>query len=364
MAPGSTSPRCASTSSGDDVRRDRLERHRPDGHPARPRVPRGPRDHGLVPARPQPVGRLRHGRTADGEKRTVLIDFVATLARLLTRRGNRVGAMFFGERGRTGRSRPPAAGSRSCRIVSDLMARAAARARAVHGPRAAPRGRPSPDQAPLDGRDRVRTSSACPAGRSRSTCSTAATRCSRSASSTRARSTLPDIGPIVVEDAETGEQLYVDTHDAKFRRRFEAAAAAREAELARRVRAGRRRRRDAVDRRRPGPRDRAHGDAAQAPAAEPRVSFLSPQLLLLLVLVPLGVLAAGRIERAPARPGSRAARARLREPAGRAGARRPEPALARAAAGGPRRRRVRRPRRSRSPGRRRRWRCRGPRARS
>ena len=28
---------------------------------------------------------------------------------------------------------------------------------------------------------------------------------------------LPDVGPIVMEDAETGEQLYVDTHDRKFR---------------------------------------------------------------------------------------------------------------------------------------------------
>ena len=36
--------------------------------------------------------------TADAErvKRTVLIDFVATMARLLTRRGNRVGAVLYG----------------------------------------------------------------------------------------------------------------------------------------------------------------------------------------------------------------------------------------------------------------------------
>ncbi|MGZ6313202.1 MAG: DUF58 domain-containing protein [Candidatus Limnocylindrales bacterium] len=33
---------------------------------------------------------------ADRQKRTVLVDFVATLARLLTRRGNRVGAIFYG----------------------------------------------------------------------------------------------------------------------------------------------------------------------------------------------------------------------------------------------------------------------------
>ena len=42
---------------------------------------------------------------------------------------------------------------------------------------------------------------------------------------------LPDVGLIVVEDAETGEQLYVDTSDPEFRRRFREVAAAREAEL-------------------------------------------------------------------------------------------------------------------------------------
>lgn len=42
---------------------------------------------------------------------------------------------------------------------------------------------------------------------------------------------LPDIGPMLMEDAETGEQLYVDTHDKKFRQRFKEAALAREAAL-------------------------------------------------------------------------------------------------------------------------------------
>jgi len=41
----------------------------------------------------------------------------------------------------------------------------------------------------------------------------------------------PDFGMVVLEDAETGDQLLVDTHDAGFRERFGAAAAAREAEL-------------------------------------------------------------------------------------------------------------------------------------
>ena len=42
---------------------------------------------------------------------------------------------------------------------------------------------------------------------------------------------LPDIGVVVMEDAETGEQLYVDTHDRKFRQRFYEAAQRREAAL-------------------------------------------------------------------------------------------------------------------------------------
>ena len=113
-APGSTWPRCASTSPGDDVRRHRLERHGPDDDPARPRVPRGPRDHRLVPARPEPVRGLRHGRRRARRSGRQLVDFTATLARLLTRRGNRVGAMLFASKRRPddpgrGRPRPGAA---------------------------------------------------------------------------------------------------------------------------------------------------------------------------------------------------------------------------------------------------------------
>src|SRR5207244_3427310 len=32
---------------------------------------------------------------------------------------------------------------------------------------------------------------------------------------------LPDIGMVLMEDSETGEQLYVDTHDKAFRRQFQ-----------------------------------------------------------------------------------------------------------------------------------------------
>jgi uncharacterized protein (DUF58 family) len=42
---------------------------------------------------------------------------------------------------------------------------------------------------------------------------------------------LPDLGLIPIRDAETGEQLLVDTHDAGFRKRFARIAAQREAQL-------------------------------------------------------------------------------------------------------------------------------------
>jgi uncharacterized protein (DUF58 family) len=42
---------------------------------------------------------------------------------------------------------------------------------------------------------------------------------------------LPDLGLLMFKDAETGEQLFVDTHDRGFRRRFAAAAERREASL-------------------------------------------------------------------------------------------------------------------------------------
>jgi uncharacterized protein (DUF58 family) len=42
---------------------------------------------------------------------------------------------------------------------------------------------------------------------------------------------LPDLGFVTVQDAETGEQLWVDTHDRTFRKRFMAAAERRETHL-------------------------------------------------------------------------------------------------------------------------------------
>ena len=44
---------------------------------------------------------------------------------------------------------------------------------------------------------------------------------------------LPSIGPLLLEDAETGEQVYVDTRDAGFQRRFAALVGERQARLSR-----------------------------------------------------------------------------------------------------------------------------------
>ncbi len=171
--------------------------------------------------------------TADGGrvKRSVLVDFTATLARLMTRRGNRVGAMFFAsEVDRT----IPAAGGRAqvLRIVSDLMAE------------------PRLERAPVTdlgalfeaAHRQVRRRSmvvivsdfiSAPGWEKPLHLLNRRHEVLAVRLSDPRETALPDVGPIVVEDAETGEQLVVDTHDAKFRRRFEEAAAAREAELAR-----------------------------------------------------------------------------------------------------------------------------------
>jgi uncharacterized protein (DUF58 family) len=42
---------------------------------------------------------------------------------------------------------------------------------------------------------------------------------------------LPDLGLLVIQDAESGEQVFVDTHDRGFRKRFAELAASREEEL-------------------------------------------------------------------------------------------------------------------------------------
>jgi uncharacterized protein (DUF58 family) len=59
---------------------------------------------------------------------------------------------------------------------------------------------------------------------------------------------LPDLGGLLIEDAETGEQLFVDTHDKGFRERFTRSKFRKGRTTARRVRPGGHRRAGAIHR--------------------------------------------------------------------------------------------------------------------
>jgi uncharacterized protein (DUF58 family) len=162
-------------------------------------------------------------------KRSVLIDFVTTLARLLTRHGNRVGAVFYGSRvERT----IPAQGGRIqvLRLINDL----------IHQPRlgAAPFTDLTPlleaGQHSIKGRSLVFVISdfiSAPGWERPLNLLTQRHEVMAVRLFDRREVELPDVGPLIMEDAETGEQLYVDTHDKAFRARFRDAADRREATL-------------------------------------------------------------------------------------------------------------------------------------
>jgi uncharacterized protein (DUF58 family) len=162
-------------------------------------------------------------------KRNVSAEFVAVLARLLTRHGNRVGAMLYGSGvdtiipTRTGRrhvlhllhsmlDRPPHVEGEVTRL-QDLLQSAASLVKrrstiyVVSDFISAP-GWEKP-LAQLSQRHEV-----------------VAVRVLDPL-----ELELPDLGLLTLRDAETGEQVVVDTHDAGFRKRFARIAAQREAEL-------------------------------------------------------------------------------------------------------------------------------------
>ncbi len=163
------------------------------------------------------------------QKRSVLVDFVTTLARLLTRHGNRVGAMFYADRvSRT----IPARGGRIqvLHLIDDLL-------KQPELPRA-----PLTDLAPLleAGHRTIKRRSlvfivsdfiAAPGWERPLSLLTSRHEVVAVRLFDPREVELPDIGPLVLEDSETGEQVYVDTHDRGFRRRFAEAAERREAAL-------------------------------------------------------------------------------------------------------------------------------------
>ncbi len=165
------------------------------------------------------------------EKRAVAAEFVAVLARILTAHGNRVGALMYGDRVDT---MIPARGGR--RQVLHLLHRILSRP-------AMPRSTATDLTELLHTAWRVAPRRSLvfvvsdfistpgwekPLSRLAQRHDVVAVRLYDPL-----EMELPDLGLLVVQDAETGEQLFVDTHDRAFRRRFAAKAREREAELRR-----------------------------------------------------------------------------------------------------------------------------------
>jgi uncharacterized protein (DUF58 family) len=167
--------------------------------------------------------------TVNNLKRDCLIDFVTVLARLLTRHGNRVGAMIYGSRVER---IIPARGGRLqvLRIVNDLLKQ------------------PKLEHSPVtDLHALLRTALNSIKRRSlifviSDFISTPGWERPLRLLSQRhevlavrlwdpRETELPDIGLIILQDSETGEQLYVNTHDYKFRIRFKDAAERRQLAL-------------------------------------------------------------------------------------------------------------------------------------
>ena len=162
-------------------------------------------------------------------KRNVSAEFVAVLARLLTRHGNRVGAMLYGSGvdsiipARTGRrhvlhllhgmlDRVPGAEGAPTRL-QDLLASAASFIKRrstvfVVSDFISEPGWEKPLAQLAQRHEVVAVRVLDPL-----------------------ELELPDLGLLTLRDAETGEQVVVDTHDAAFRKRFARIAAQREAEL-------------------------------------------------------------------------------------------------------------------------------------
>ncbi len=95
----------------------------------------------------------------------------------------------------------------------------------------------------------------------------------------------------IMEDAETGEQLYVDTHDKRFRQRFARGGAAARSEPGASLQARRGGCAVALDRRRPGARHRAFCGAAAAAEEMTRCHSSGRRCSFRLLLIPLFVVA-------------------------------------------------------------------------
>ncbi len=167
--------------------------------------------------------------TLQTQKRNQLIDLVATTARLLTRHGNRVGGIFYS--GRVDRILPARGGRlHVLRLIYELLT--------------LPRQRRAPF---TDLGDLLHAGLATIKRRSLIFVISdfiSAPGWERQLGLLNRRHEvlavrlwdpreveLPDVGTILMEDAETGEQIYVDTHDRGFRQRYHESSRLREAML-------------------------------------------------------------------------------------------------------------------------------------
>lgn len=167
--------------------------------------------------------------STDQRKRNVSSEFVAVLARMLTRHGNRVGALLYGSGVDTVM---PARGGRMhvLQLLHAMQTR----------PVAAERGSTKLHDLLYTGAATVRRRSTVfvvsdfisepgwekALGQLAQRHEVVAVRLLDPM-----ELELPDLGLIPIRDAETGEQMLVDTHDAAFRKRFARIAAQREADL-------------------------------------------------------------------------------------------------------------------------------------
>jgi uncharacterized protein (DUF58 family) len=162
-------------------------------------------------------------------KRNVSTDFVAVLARLLTRRGNRVGALYYGEK------------------VDGMIPARSGRRQVLNILHAMHSEQETPSSSGTNLGELIRAAEHVVRRRSlifvvsdfisAPGWGQALGRLAQRHEIIAVRlhdpleAELPDLGLVVVQDAETGEQLFVDTNDRRFRRRFAEAAKRREEEL-------------------------------------------------------------------------------------------------------------------------------------
>jgi uncharacterized protein (DUF58 family) len=166
---------------------------------------------------------------SDTKKSTLSTDFITVLARLLTRQGNRVGAIFYGNEVETV---IPAKGGR--RHVLGVLHRLLQR-------------KPVTKSDGTDLRAFLRTAYEVMPRRSlvfivsdffsKPGWAEPLSHLARRHEVVAVRlydpleRELPDMGMLVMQDSETGEQLFVDTNDKSFRKRFASVAERREREL-------------------------------------------------------------------------------------------------------------------------------------